>query len=99
MACLAPPTDSIENPTLDDLIRVLADVRDNDEEHAAFWYVSDDEDLVLEVHGDRSGFLLLEQGARDFKYRFADWMEVEHTFRELLTGRQELVKELFGVTA
>jgi len=55
MAYLAKPGDSIQNPTHGDLKKAIAEIRHNFEEHAAFWYGSDDEEIVVEVHGNKRG--------------------------------------------
>ena len=92
MAYLAKPSDSIENPTREDIKKAITEIKNNSEEHAAFWYGSDEEEIVVEVHGNLNGFLILDAGAKDFKFQFKDWGQVEETFNELIERKWDLVK-------
>jgi 3-deoxy-D-arabino-heptulosonate 7-phosphate (DAHP) synthase len=99
MAYLAKPSDTIENPTRDDVKKAIIEIKDNFEEHAAFWYGSDEEEIVVEVHGDLKGFLILDAGSTNFKFQFDDWLQVEETFNDLIDGRWDLVKSKFNASS
>ena len=89
--------DSIENPTFLDIEQTIDEIQKLDQEHAAFWYGTDEEELVLEVHGDLTGFLGVDGDDSQYKIKFGNWTEIAGTFAELLNGKWDAVKLKFGI--
>src|SRR5687768_177648 len=96
MPYLGKPSDSIEDPTVGDIREATRYIQTADKEHAAFWFGTDEEELVLEVHGDLTGFLILDGGNTTRKFVFSNWEQVEEMFIDLVEGRFEKVKSVIA---
>lgn len=71
-----------------DITKALADVREMDDEHAAFWVsvITDDEN-VIEVNKDMKISVMME--GREIKYQATNWTEVEELYKLLLSQKFE----------
>ena len=90
--------DSITDPTFPDIQKAIVDIQTVDEEHAAFWYGTDEEEIVFEIHADLEGFLVLNQD-KQFKKQFDNWQVVSDIYFDLWNGNWESAKFKFGVTS
>ena len=90
--------DTIEDPSFADIQKAIIDIQTADEEHAAFWYGTEDEEIVFEIHGDLEGFLVLDQD-KQFKKQFKNWQVVSDIYFDLLNGNWESAKSKFDVSS
>lgn len=86
--------DPIENPTLADIRTAISEMKQMDEEHGAFWMVTEDEEMILEVQKDlRVTLIICGEICREAQCASAK--QAEELFSRLIAGEYETVKDEF----
>ncbi|MES2061060.1 MAG: hypothetical protein V4456_04015 [Bacteroidota bacterium] len=75
-------TDSIDDVSINDVRIAIAETQQMDEEHAAFWVGTEEEEYILET--DKNLDMIVVANGEATKYRAADWKEVEYLYQLLL---------------
>lgn len=75
-------TDSIDDVNISHVRTAIAETQQMNEEHAAFWVGTQEEEYILET--DKSLDMMAVINGEPTKYRAADWNEVEFLYGLML---------------
>jgi hypothetical protein len=92
--------DSVDNVSLHDIQRAIADIQEMDEEHGAFWVsIVEEEETVLETQKDLTVigiFQPSEPGDKGIRKQMKNWAEVERLYALFLDQNFDAVKKILS---
>ena len=81
--------DSLDNPTYQDVLEFIENIKRSDEEHGAFWVALEDESN-LEVHQNLAVILTDAEG-EEKRIQASNWEEVKQYFLFFSEGRSDFI--------
>lgn len=89
--------ESIDDATMEDIMVAIDETQKMDEEHGAFWVLSDESENTLEVSKDLVLTAAFDDNQeKQYKIKSKDWEEVKTLYELYLTEQFDLLKKAFA---
>jgi len=75
-------SDGEDDIEMKNVLTAIAEIKEMDDEHGAFWVGTEDEEYVLET--DKSLKMICVIDGKQINYQASDWQEVEKLYQLLL---------------